>query len=131
MKKGVMRPGHIQLRVLDMDEALKHYVDLLGMIEMDRDDQGRVYLKGWTEIDKYSLVLREADQAGMDFLGFKCLDEATVDRLAGELAEAGIEVQEIPAGDLKDCGRRVSFTVPTGHRFELFAGKEQTGKWGV
>lgn len=131
MKKGVMRPGHIQLRVLDMDEAVKHYVDLLGMIEMDRDDQGRVYLKGWTEVDKYSVVLREADQPGMDFVGFKCVDEATVDRLSADLQAAGVEVQELAAGDLKDCGRRISFLVPTGHRFELYATKEQTGKWGV
>ncbi len=45
MKKGVMRPGHVQIRVLDMDEAVKHYTDLMGLIETDRDDQGRVYLK--------------------------------------------------------------------------------------
>ncbi len=131
MKKGVMRPGHVQLRVLDMDEALQHYVELLGLIEMDRDAEGRVYLKGWTEVDKFSVVLREADQPGMDFMGFKCLDEETLDRLADHLVTAGVEVEELPAGDLKGCGRRISFQVPTGHRFELFATKEQTGKWGV
>ncbi|MDO3385963.1 catechol 2,3-dioxygenase, partial [Gilvimarinus sp. SDUM040013] len=52
MKKGVIRPGHVQIRVLDLEEALVHYRDLLGLIEMDRDTQGRVYLKGWTEVDK-------------------------------------------------------------------------------
>ena len=126
-----MRPGHIQIRVLDMDEAVKHYVDLLGLIEMDRDDQGRVYLKAWTEADKFSVVLREADEPGMDFMAFKCLDEATVDRLAQEVRDFGLEVTEVPAGDLKDCGRRVQFTAPTGHVFELFATKQQTGKWGI
>ena len=131
MKKGVMRPGHIQIRVLDMDEAVKHYVDLLGLIKMDRDDQGRVYLKAWTEADKFSVVLREADEPGMDFMAFKCLDEATVDRLAQEVRDFGLEVTEVPAGDLKDCGRRVQFTAPTGHVFELFATKQQTGKWGI
>jgi catechol 2,3-dioxygenase len=131
MKKGIMRPGHIQLRVLNMDEALQHYVDLMGLIEMDRDERGRVYLKGWTEVDKYSVVLREAEQAGMDFVGFKCLDEAALDRLNADLQAAGVATEEIPAGDLKDCGRRIAFTIPTGHRFELFATKEQTGKWGV
>ena len=45
MKKGVMRPGHVQIRVLDLEAAVKHYTDLLGLIETDRDDQGRVYLK--------------------------------------------------------------------------------------
>ena len=73
MKKGVMRPGHIQLRVLDMAQALEHYVELLGLIEVDRDERGRIYLKGWSEVDKFSVVLREADEAGMDFMAFKVL----------------------------------------------------------
>lgn len=131
MKKGVMRPGHIQLRVLDMEEALAHYRDLIGLIEMDRDEQGRVYLKGWSEIDKFSVVLREADQPGLDYLSFKCVDEATVDKLRTELINHGCTVEDIPAGELKDCGRRVRFDTPTGHKFELFATKEQTGKWGI
>lgn len=131
MKKGVMRPGHIQLRVLDMQAALKHYVDLLGLIEMDRDAQGRVYLKGWTEIDRFSVVLREADEPGMDFLGFKVVDDATLCRLSEELAAFGCQVESLPAGELKGCGRRIRFEAPSGHCFELFAEKEQTGKWGV
>ncbi len=131
MNKGVMRPGHVQLRVLDMGKALEHYVELLGLIEMDRDDQGRVYLKAWTEVDKFSVVLREADEPGMDFMGFKVIDDACLTRLAGELLEFGCLVEELPAGELKDCGRRVQFTSPSGHRFELFAQKQVTGKWGL
>ncbi|GAA0789094.1 catechol 2,3-dioxygenase [Marinobacterium sediminicola] len=131
MKKGVMRPGHVQIRVLDMDEALKHYVDLLGLIEMDRDDQGRVYLKGWTEVDKYSVVLREADRAGMDFMGFKCVSEEALDELHKGLTEFGCEVEVVPEGELKDCGRRLRFQAPSGHSFELYATKKQTGKWGL
>jgi len=131
MKKGVMRPGHVQLRVLDMAKALEHYVELLGLIEVDRDQQGRVYLKAWTETDKFSVVLREADEPGMDFMGFKVIDDACLSRLAGELQEFGCQVEELPAGELKDCGRRVQFTSPSGHRFELFAQKQITGKWGL
>src|SRR5690554_6242969 len=109
MRKGVMRPGHVQIRVLDLDEAVKHYVELIGLIETGRDNQGRVFLKGWTEVDKYSVILREADEPGMDFMGFKCVDEATLDTLAADVRELGIEVKEIPAGDLPDCGRRMQF----------------------
>jgi len=100
-------------------------------IEVDRDAQGRVYLKAWTEVDKFSVVLREADQPGMDFMGFKCLSEAVVDQRRAELIEFGCEVEDIPADELKGCGHRVRFVSPSGHRFELFATKEQTGKWGV
>jgi len=131
MKKGVMRPGHVQLRVLDMDAAVKHYTELMGLIEMDRDEEGRVYLKAWTEVDKFSVVLRQANVPGMDFMGFKCVNEAVVDQLRADLIAHGCEVEDIPAGHLKDCGRRVRFVAPTGHSFELFATKQQTGKWGV
>lgn len=131
MRNGVMRPGHVQIRVMDMDEALKHYRDLLGLIEMHRDDQGRVYLKGWTEIDKYSVILRQADQPGMDFMGFKVLNDQVLSNLKQALIDYGVDVTEIPAGELDDCGRRVRFVAPTGHHFELYADKTQTGKWGL
>ena len=39
--KGVLRPGHVSLRVLDLDESLVHYKERLGLLETDRDDQGR------------------------------------------------------------------------------------------
>ena len=131
MKKGILRCGHVQIRVLDMAEALEHYRDRLGLIEMNTDDQGRVYLKGWTECDKYSVILREADEAGMDFMGFKVDSDERLDALKQDLIDFGCEVDELPAGDLADCGRRMSFVAGTGHRFELFADKEQTGRWGV
>ena len=57
MKKGILRPGHVQIRVLDMAEALRHYVDLVGLVETHRDRQGRVYLKGWHEVERFSVVL--------------------------------------------------------------------------
>ncbi|HEY1090251.1 MAG TPA: VOC family protein, partial [Burkholderiaceae bacterium] len=68
---GVIRPGHVQLRVLDLGAALTHYRDVLGLIETGRDAQGRIYLKAWDEHDHHSVVLREADAAGMDFMGFR------------------------------------------------------------
>ncbi|ATG74937.1 catechol 2,3-dioxygenase [Zobellella denitrificans] len=131
MKKGVIRPGHVQLRVMNMNDALAHYRDLLGLIETDRDDQGRVYLKGWTEVDQFSVVLREADEPGMDFMAFKVLDEATLDRLHRDLLAYGVAVEDIPEGELKGCGRRLRFTAPTGHAFELFATKAQPGRYGI
>ena len=44
---GVMRPGHIQLRVLDMDESVEFYKNVLGLVETGRDTSGRVYFKAW------------------------------------------------------------------------------------
>ena len=67
---GVMRPGHAAVRVLDIKEAEQYYVERLGLIKTDEDDQGRVYLKAWDEHDCFSIVLREADSPGIDYEGF-------------------------------------------------------------
>ncbi len=131
MKKGVMRPGHVQLRVLDIEEALVHYRDRLGLIEVETDSSGRVYLKGWTEVDKFSVVLREDDEPGMDFMGFKVISPEVLASLREELVEFGCEVIDIAANELNGCGERVRFDSPTGHWFEIYAEKEQTGKWGI
>jgi catechol 2,3-dioxygenase len=101
------------------------------LIEVDRDKQGRVYLKGWTEVDKFSVVLRKCDSAGSDFTAFKVLNPQTLDKLESDLEAWGCATERVPAGELTGCGSRVRFTAPTGHAFELFAEKEQPGKWGI
>ncbi|MCE1186291.1 MAG: catechol 2,3-dioxygenase [Rhodocyclales bacterium] len=124
---GVLRPGHVQLRVLDLEESVRFYRDVVGLVETGRDARGRVYFKAWDERDHHSLVLREAPEAGMDFLGFKVLDAATLDALEAGVQAFGIGTERLPAGDLLATGERVRFTVPTGHRIELYAHKDDVG----
>lgn len=69
---GVLRPGHAQLRVLDMDESVKFYTDVMGLVETGRDASGRVYFKTRAERDHNSIVLRRADRAGLDFSPTRC-----------------------------------------------------------
>lgn len=125
--EGVMRPGHAQIRVLELDKAVGFYRDVLGLVETGRDASGRVYLKCWDERDHNSIVLREADAAGIDFIGFKVRDEATLDMLADKLGAAGLETDIVPAGDLMETGRRVRFQLPSGHNVELYATKKSVG----
>lgn len=124
---GVMRPGHVQIRVLDMDESVHFYKNVLGLVETGRDARGRVYFKAWDEFDHHSVILRQADQAGMDFMGFKVRDVATLARLAADLQAYGVAIERLPAGDLLETGERVRFTLPSGHVFELYAEKTCVG----
>jgi catechol 2,3-dioxygenase len=124
---GVIRPGHAQLRVMNLEEGVHHYRDVLGMTETGRDDQGRVYLKCWEEHDHSSLILREAPSAGLDFFAFRVLDNKTLDKLEGALIEYGLTTTRIPAGELLETGERVRFTLPSGHDIELYAEKTRVG----
>ena len=112
-----------------MDAAIKHYTEVIGLIETGRDDQGRVFLKAWDEHDHHSVILRETDRAGMDFMGFRVDSDSTLERLADELAQCGLaaDLTWLPAGDLQYTGRRLRFTVPTGHSIELYAHKDKLG----
>ncbi len=123
----VLRPGHVGLRVLDLESAVVHYRDRMGLQEIERDAMGRVYLKGWDEQDWFSVVLREADRPGMDYMGFKVINVAALNALERDLQAFGCKTERIPAGELNHCGERVRFTLPTGHSLELYAHKEYMG----
>lgn len=124
---GVLRPGHAQLRVLDMDESVKFYTEVMGLLETGRDAQGRVYFKCWDERDHHSIVLRQAERAGLDHFAFKVLDKATLGQLERNLNEYGVATERIAAGEMLNTGERVRFTLPTGHTIELYAEKKDVG----
>lgn len=118
---GVLRPGFIQLRVLDMAAALTHYVDRMGLNQVSTGDDGRVYLKGWDEFDRHSVILRQTDEAGMDVMGFKVAAEADLERFEERIRAWGLAVDHVAAGEQPGVGRRIGFTLPSGHRIELYA----------
>lgn len=120
---GVLRPGHAAIRVLDMAEATEFYSNVLGLIETGRDSLGRVYYRTWDERDHNSIILREADQAGIDFFAFKVASPDTLDRLESDLRAYGVSTERVPAGELLQTGERVRFEIPSGHLIELYAEK--------
>ncbi|MGV8893695.1 MAG: catechol 2,3-dioxygenase [Burkholderiaceae bacterium] len=124
---GVLRPGHAQLRVLDMEESVKFYTEVMGLIDVGRDQQGRAYFKCWDERDHHSIVLRQADRAGLDHFAFKVLDKKTLEQLDRNLKEFGVQTERMPAGEMLNTGERVRFKIPTGHTIELYAEKLDVG----
>ena len=124
---GVLRAGCVQIRVTDMDAAVTHYTEVVGLIQTAEGDDGRIYLKAWDEHDHHSIVLREADQAGMDHLGFKVAGTDDLNSIECALDQSGVSTTRVDAGDDVATGERVRFTVPTGHVIELYADMEQVG----
>ena len=91
---GVLRPGHVAIRVREMDPAFRHYTEVLGLIETARDAQGRVYLKAWDEHDHHSVVLREATDAGMDYMGWRVDSTTTLKKLRGGCRGIGFGIRD-------------------------------------
>ena len=121
MISGIMRPGFAQIRVLEMSAAIEHYTKRIGFHQVTEGPDGRVYLKAADEFDHHSLVLRRADEAGVDVIAFKCLKDAVLDHYEKRVQKAGVAVDHVKAGEQPGIGRRIGFTIASGHRIELYA----------
>ncbi len=62
---GVLRIGHVSLRVMDMAAAVQHYEKVLGLKTTMQDKAGNVYLKCWDEWEKFSIIFTPSDKAGV------------------------------------------------------------------
>jgi len=117
-----LRPGLIQLRVLDLDDTLRFYKEVLGLDEVCRTSDGRVCLKTYDEFDHHSVTLRLADEAGLDYVAFKVDSPETLESMAKATEAFGYPVTEIPADtDQPGFGKRYRFTICTGHTFDLYS----------
>jgi catechol 2,3-dioxygenase len=124
---GIMRIGHISIKVMDIEAAVKHYENVIGMRTTHTDADGNVYLKCWDEWDKYSVILTPSDQAGFNHVAYKVTSDADLELLGQRIAAYGIAVESIAEGSLPGCGRMLRFMLPSGHDMRLFAHKECVG----
>jgi catechol 2,3-dioxygenase len=124
---SILRIGHANLKVLDVETARDHYERVLGMKVTHRDELGNVYLKCWDEWDKYSLVLTPSDRAGLEHVAYKVRRDADLDHYRQRLEDWGVQAQELPAGAQPGIGRQIQFLLPSGHDVRLYAEKEYVG----
>jgi catechol 2,3-dioxygenase len=118
---GALRPGLLQLRVLDLQAAKTQYIDRIGLQFVGEDGDGRIYLKAYDEFERHCLVPREADEAGCDFMAFRVASAADLDSFEKRVSDYGYGVDHVPAGEQPGVGRRIGFMLPSGHRIELHA----------
>ena len=125
--KGVLRPGHAIVRVLDLEESIEWYTNVMGLVETGRDKLGRVYFKCWDERDHSSFVIQQAPRAGLEAFAFKVASKADLDKFDSDLKAYGLATERVAAGEMLETGERVRFQIPTGHMIELYAEKKDIG----
>ena len=78
---GIMRIGHVDLNVLNIEESRNYYEEIMGLTVTKEDADGTLYFKCWDEWDKYSLVLRPSDEATFNRVAYKVKDDSDLDDL--------------------------------------------------
>ena len=124
---GVLRIGHISIRVMDVDAAVKHYEEVLGLKTTMKDNAGTVYLKCWDEWDKYSLILTPSDRAGINHVAYKVEKDEDLDVFQARIEAWGVATTWLDEGALPSTGRMLQFNLPSGHEMRLYASKEYVG----
>ncbi|MCL1815583.1 MAG: catechol 2,3-dioxygenase [Treponema sp.] len=119
---ATIRPGLIQLKVLDLDKTLNFYKDILGLDEVGKTSDGRIMLKAYDEFDHHSVVLRKADTAGLDYVGFKVVSKDELEAMKGRVEKFGYKVSEVaPNTEQPGFGKQYKFSICTGHEFHIYA----------
>ncbi|WP_102347575.1 catechol 2,3-dioxygenase [Bacillus sp. Marseille-P3661] len=123
---SIIRIGRVELRVLELEKSVDYYTNIIGLEEVARE-KGKVYLKAWDEFDHHSVILQEAESAGIDHLAFKV---ENVDDLAKYETNAemfGCTVKRVSKGTRIGEGEAVRIEIPTGHQVELYHDIVQLG----
>src|SRR3546814_9145724 len=92
---GVLRPGYVQLRVLDLEEAILHYRDRIGL-NLVSVEGGRAFFQAFDEFDRHSIILCEGDTAGLDRMGFKVAKDADLDHSLNACSTAVCMLMSFP-----------------------------------
>lgn len=124
---SIMRIGHVDINVMDMAAAVKHYENVLGLKSTMQDKTGKVYMKCWDEWDKFSLVLTPSDRAGVNHVAYKVEKDSELDQLKIAIEAAGTATKMVAEGTMPSTGRMLVFNLPSGHEMRLFAMKECVG----
>jgi catechol 2,3-dioxygenase len=98
---SITRAGHVVLRVKDLAESVRFYVEVIGLV-VTAEEPGVAYLRGVEESCHHSLVLRSSEgEATCDRLGFRVARDADLDRAKEYFDELGHEARfvDVPYQD--------------------------------
>src|SRR3954468_13547744 len=124
--RGILRLGHVDVTVTDLDLTTAYYTEVLGMDVVARNEDS-VYLKCWDEEDHHSLRLRYAPRVGMDLMSFKVHHEDDLAALEARVSRFGFPVERLSRGESIGQGESIRFSTPSGHVMELVHDVEKLG----
>ena len=109
--------GPVELLTPTAERSLAFFVDVLGM-EVEGQEDGSVYLRGWGDYQRYSLVLTESAQSGMAWLGLRASSPEALRRRVAAVQGTGLG--EGWSDGARGRGPSYRFRDPDGHNFELY-----------
>src|SRR3984893_12626166 len=86
---NITRASHSVLQVKDLAKSRAFYVDLIGLIVSDEDND-TLYLRGVAEVCHHSLVLKRAGAPQAERVGMRCFTEEDLEKAKAYFEKAGL-----------------------------------------
>ncbi|ACZ40219.1 3,4-dihydroxyphenylacetate 2,3-dioxygenase [Sphaerobacter thermophilus] len=120
----ILKTGHVELRVTDLERACAFYDGLLGFVETERDDD-RVYLRCLEDWEHHSLILTRADAPGLGHIAYRVASERDLDALHRLATERGLPTRWVEPGEERGQGRALRIQDPLGFPVEFYHAVER------
>lgn len=115
---NVLRAAHAEFFVQDLERARTFYVDLLGLVETERDDS-HLYLRCLEDHEHHSLVLRLGKQAGVSHIAFRVASPDDLEHLSQVAREQALPQRWVTHEERgQPCALRLQD--PTGLPLEFY-----------
>jgi catechol 2,3-dioxygenase len=109
--------GPVEMLTPKGEESLHFFVEIMGM-EIEAQEGGSTYLRGWGDYQRWSLKLTESDSSGMGYLGLRAWSPEALERRVAAVEATGLG-EGWTDGDL-GRGPSYRFRDPDGHALELY-----------
>ncbi|RXY99573.1 3,4-dihydroxyphenylacetate 2,3-dioxygenase [Fictibacillus sp. S7] len=123
MDFNILRVARVVMNVTDLNNSRDFYVNALGFIETESDDQ-HIYLRGLEEHCHHCLVLKKAVKPGVHSIGYKVWHEDDLEKIESLFKKKTLHTEWEEAGAQKALGRTLKATDPDGIPLEFFARME-------
>src|SRR5690606_33035276 len=115
----ILRCAYMELVVTDLKRSREFYVDVLGLVVTEENDQ-EIYLRTFEEFIHHNLVLRQGPVAAAAAFSYRVRTPEDVDKAQAFYEELGCEVRRERGGFTKGVGDSVRVVDPLGFPVEYF-----------
>lgn len=116
----IVKAGHIEFLVTNLDEAKRFYVDTLGFV-VTESDRSHIYLRGLEDRQHHCLTLTKADAPGVGHLAFKVAKEEDLASIEKLMSSMGGYTRWVGAGEERGQGKALMAVDQFGFPVEFYS----------
>jgi catechol 2,3-dioxygenase len=109
--------AHVEMLTPKLEESVRFFVDVMGMIESDRKDES-VYLRGWDDYEHHTLQLTASAKPGLGHYAFRTVSPQALQRRVDAVEKSGLGQGWVENN--VGHGPAYCFTDPDQHHIEIY-----------